>query len=102
MCKEGFGGERCDQCLPGFYDFPNCFACECQRSILVPLNLLKNLMYFTFLCLNKSKISQKSQNGLAEMSSIAKSGNSMLIICFDLNKTDLPDLAIKRIPTCPI
>ena len=30
MCKEGFGGERCDQCLPGFYDFPNCFSCECS------------------------------------------------------------------------
>ena len=30
MCKEGFGGDRCDQCLPGFYDFPNCFPCECS------------------------------------------------------------------------
>ena len=28
-----------------------------QRSPLVPLNLLKNLMFFTFLCLNKSNIS---------------------------------------------
>ena len=47
-------------------------------------------------------MSQKSQIGLAEMSPIAKSGNSMLMICFDLNKTELPDLAIKGIPTCPI
>ena len=28
-----------------------------QRSLLVPLNLFKNLVFFTFLCLNKSKIS---------------------------------------------
>ena len=67
-----------------------------QRSLLVPLNLFKNLMFFTFLCLNKSNISQKSQIGLAEMSPIAKSGNSMLMICFDLNKTELPDLAIRE------
>ena len=73
-----------------------------QRSLLVPLNSFKNLMFFTFLCLNKSNISQKSQIGLAEMSPIAKSGNSMLMICFDLNKTELPDLAIKGIPICPI
>ena len=72
-----------------------------QRYLLDSF-LLKNLMFFTFLCLNKSNISQKSQIGLAEMSPIAKSGNSMLMICFDLNKTELPDLAIKGIPTCPI
>ena len=36
------------------------------------------------------------------MSLIAKSGNSMLMICFDLDKTVLPDMAILGIPTCPI
>ena len=73
-----------------------------QISLLVPLNLFKYLLLLTFLCLNKSKISQKSQIGLAEMSPIAKSGNSMLMICFDLDKTVLPDMAIMGIPTCPI
>ena len=73
-----------------------------QRSLLVPLILLKNLMFFTFLCLNKSIIFRKSQIGFVEMSLIAKSGNSMLMICFDIDKTELPYLAIKGIPTCPI
>ena len=59
-------------------------------------------MFFTFLGLKKSKISQKSQIGLTEMSPIAKSGYSMLMICFDLDKTELPDLAIKGMPTSPI
>ena len=30
-----------------------------QRSLLVPINLFKNLMFFTFLCLKKSNISRK-------------------------------------------
>ena len=74
-----------------------------QISLLVPLNLFKYLLFSTFLCLNKSKISQKSQIGLAEMSLIAKSGNWWwLMICFDFDKTELPDMAIMGIPTCPI
>ena len=32
MCKEGFGGPRCDKCLDGFYDFPNCNPCECSEE----------------------------------------------------------------------
>ena len=39
-----------------------------QRYLLVPLNLFKTLMFFTFLCLKKSNFSQKSQIRLTEMS----------------------------------
>ena len=75
---------------------------EYERYLLVPFDSFKNLMFSTFLCIDQSKISLKSQIGLAEMSPIAKSGNFMLTIYFDLKKTESPDLAIKRIPTCPI
>ena len=44
------------------------FKCKNQRSLLVPLNLFKNLMFLTFLCLKKSNISRKSQIRLTEMS----------------------------------
>ena len=60
------------------------------------------MMFLTFLCLIQVKNFTKSQIWLAEMSPIAKSGNSMLMICFDLNKTKLPDLEIKGIATCLI
>ena len=61
-------------------------------------------MFFTFLCLNKTNITQKSQIRLTEMHLIARSGNSVLMICFgfDLNKMELPDSAIEGILTCPI
>lgn len=32
LCKEGYGGPRCDQCLPRFYNFPNCTSCNCSGS----------------------------------------------------------------------
>ena len=30
-CKENFAGEFCDQCAPGYYNFP-----ECKRKLLSP------------------------------------------------------------------
>lgn len=33
LCKEGFGGPRCDQCLPGFsQNFPDCTPCNCSAA----------------------------------------------------------------------
>ena len=32
LCKEGFGGPRCDQCTPGWFDYPNCKPCECSNE----------------------------------------------------------------------
>ena len=31
ICKEGFGGARCDQCKPGYFNFPNCEPCACSE-----------------------------------------------------------------------
>ncbi|GFO02129.1 laminin subunit gamma-3 [Plakobranchus ocellatus] len=33
-CKPGVGGERCDRCLPNYYDFSDggCVPCECEPS----------------------------------------------------------------------
>ncbi len=30
LCKEGFGGPRCDKCLPGYYNYPDCQPCNCS------------------------------------------------------------------------
>lgn len=30
LCKEGFGGPRCDQCIPGYYNYPDCVPCNCS------------------------------------------------------------------------
>jgi len=30
MCREGYGGERCDQCLPEFFGYPDCEPCSCS------------------------------------------------------------------------
>ncbi|KAF6202105.1 hypothetical protein GE061_004503, partial [Apolygus lucorum] len=30
LCKEGFDGSRCDQCVRGYKDFPNCVPCNCS------------------------------------------------------------------------
>jgi hypothetical protein len=30
ICKEGFGGPRCDRCEPGWFDYPNCQSCNCS------------------------------------------------------------------------
>lgn len=30
LCKEGYGGPRCDQCLPGYYNYPDCVPCNCS------------------------------------------------------------------------
>lgn len=32
ICKDGFGGPRCDQCLPGYYNYPNCEPCNCTAT----------------------------------------------------------------------
>lgn len=32
LCKEGFGGPRCDKCLPGYYNYPDCQPCNCSIS----------------------------------------------------------------------
>ena len=30
LCKPGYGGARCDQCISGFTGFPNCLPCNCS------------------------------------------------------------------------
>ena len=30
ICGENFAGERCNECAPGFYNFPSCLPCECD------------------------------------------------------------------------
>ena len=32
ICREGFGGPRCDRCLPGFYNYPSCQPCNCSPT----------------------------------------------------------------------
>lgn len=32
ICREGFGGPRCDQCLPGYYNYPDCKPCNCSAT----------------------------------------------------------------------
>lgn len=30
LCKEGYGGPRCEQCVPGYYNYPDCVPCNCS------------------------------------------------------------------------
>lgn len=30
LCKPGYGGPRCDQCVAGFSGFPDCKPCNCS------------------------------------------------------------------------
>ncbi|KAM6900446.1 laminin subunit alpha-1 [Xenentodon cancila] len=32
VCKKGFTGRRCDRCLFGYRDFPQCIRCDCNLS----------------------------------------------------------------------
>lgn len=32
MCREGFTGRRCDQCSIGYFNFPRCERCNCNRD----------------------------------------------------------------------
>ncbi|XP_061568927.1 laminin subunit alpha-1 [Cololabis saira] len=32
VCKKGFTGRRCDRCVFGYRDFPQCIRCECNLS----------------------------------------------------------------------
>lgn len=29
-CQEGFQGDRCSSCSPGYYGFPHCQRCDCH------------------------------------------------------------------------
>nr|ABY40628.1 alpha 3,4,5-laminin [Ciona savignyi] len=31
-CKVQYAGDRCDSCAPGYYDFPECRACDCYYN----------------------------------------------------------------------
>ncbi|KAJ9580421.1 hypothetical protein L9F63_024397, partial [Diploptera punctata] len=31
LCREGYFGERCDQCLPGYHGYPDCKPCNCTE-----------------------------------------------------------------------
>ncbi|CAI5448656.1 unnamed protein product [Caenorhabditis angaria] len=32
LCRESMGGRQCDRCLAGFYGFPQCYGCTCNRA----------------------------------------------------------------------
>lgn len=32
LCREGYGGPRCDQCIPGYYNYPDCVPCNCSGA----------------------------------------------------------------------
>ncbi|KAL4235534.1 Laminin subunit alpha-2 [Mactra antiquata] len=32
ICKEGFGGQNCDQCAPGYHSYPYCEPCSCSLA----------------------------------------------------------------------
>lgn len=32
LCREGYGGSRCDQCLPEYFGYPDCKPCNCSTS----------------------------------------------------------------------
>lgn len=31
LCKEGYGGDHCEQCIPGYYGYPDCRPCNCSE-----------------------------------------------------------------------
>lgn len=31
ICREGYIGRRCDSCAPGYYGYPECLRCNCNR-----------------------------------------------------------------------
>lgn len=31
LCKEGYTGQRCDQCTPGYHGYPDCRPCNCSE-----------------------------------------------------------------------
>jgi hypothetical protein len=33
ICREGYAGDRCDKCRPGWYGYPNCRPCECSAQV---------------------------------------------------------------------
>ena len=60
LCKEGFGGPRCDRCEPGWFDYPTCTPCECADvgsgsaicdQVNIPLMLLLLLLLMSLLLL---------------------------------------------------
>lgn len=30
LCKEGYGGKRCDMCIAEYYGYPDCKPCNCS------------------------------------------------------------------------
>lgn len=32
MCREGFTGRKCNQCAVGYFNYPNCDRCNCNRD----------------------------------------------------------------------
>ncbi|XP_043921292.1 laminin subunit alpha-3 isoform X3 [Protopterus annectens] len=32
LCKPGIAGRQCNRCAPGFYHFPSCLRCDCNRG----------------------------------------------------------------------
>lgn len=38
MCREGFAGRRCDRCAGGYFNFPRCERCNCNRAGSLPAN----------------------------------------------------------------
>ncbi|XP_053394147.1 laminin subunit alpha-2-like isoform X2 [Mercenaria mercenaria] len=39
ICKEGFAGQNCDQCAPGYHSFPYCEPCSCSIAGTVDPNM---------------------------------------------------------------
>lgn len=35
-CKPGIGGRQCNRCAAGYYRFPDCLPCNCNRSGVTP------------------------------------------------------------------
>ncbi|XP_075877558.1 laminin subunit alpha-3-like isoform X2 [Nelusetta ayraudi] len=35
-CKSRIGGRQCDRCAPGYYRFPDCVPCDCNRGGVTP------------------------------------------------------------------
>ncbi|XP_041804417.1 laminin subunit alpha-3-like isoform X2 [Chelmon rostratus] len=36
ICKPGIGGRQCNRCAAGYYRFPDCLPCNCNRSGVTP------------------------------------------------------------------